>query len=272
MIKAEFPLTTLSDYPWPALTTRDIALYLKSLPSDSMRQQYRAQLHALMKWAINEGHIERNPVADTGDPRVVRIRVRLTDEGYEAIYALAAPWLRNLMYLIRLTLQRPEDLLGLCWEACTGQQIRIEQGKTGTRLAIHVRSEIATLLARCRDDIASPYVIHRIPGRIKSRQQRSQRRDHHTQILRTQASRAFTAVLKRCEFFSGVQNPTTLYECKSLGAAQLRQQGWSKELVQRLAGHRSVQMTELYARGHDAPFDLVGLNPAKDPGHTEALL
>ena len=84
------------------ITTRDIALYLKSLPSDSMRQQYRAQLHSVMKWAINEGHIERTPVADTDAPRVVRIRVRLTDEGYEAIYALAAPWLRNLMDFICL--------------------------------------------------------------------------------------------------------------------------------------------------------------------------
>ncbi len=219
----------LASYDVATITTRDMALYLKSLPSDSMRQQYRAQLHSVMKWAINEGYIERTPVADTGAPRVVRICVRLTDEGYEAIYAVAAPWLRNLMGLIRLTLQRPEDLLGLCWEACTGQQIRIEQGKTGTRLAIHVRPRIATLLARCRDDIASPYVIHRIPERIKSRQQRSQRRDHHTQILRTQASRAFTAVLKRCEFFSGIQNPPTLYGCKFLGVAQLRQQGWSKE-------------------------------------------
>ena len=106
---------------------------------------------------------------------------------------------------------------------------------------------LAELLVRCRDEIASPYVIHRLPPRTRSRTQRSPHRQHHTQILRTQASCAFTAVVRRCELFAGVKNPPTLYECKSLGVAQLRQQGWPMEAVQSgWQGHRSARMTEHY--------------------------
>lgn len=79
------------------------------------------------------------------------------------------------------------------------------------------------------------------------------------------------AVLRRCEFFACAQNPPTLYECKSLGAALLRQAGPPMDAVQRLAGHRSAQMTKKYAEGHEAPFDLVGLGPAGGPSVTEAL-
>ena len=76
-----------------------------------------------------------------------------------------------------------------------------------------------------------------------------------------------TALLRSCPFFEGSENPPTLYECKSLGVAQLRNSGWSKEQVQRLAGHRSVQMTEHYAKGHEAPFDEVGVGPQESPAH-----
>lgn len=103
------------------------------------------------------------------------------------------------------------------------------------------------------------------------RAQRSPHRQHHTQILRTQASREFTAVGSGCDLFAGVKNPPTLYECKSPGVAQLRQQGWSMEAVRRLAGHRSARMTEHYGRGHEAPFDPVGLEPDGPRSVTEVL-
>lgn len=123
------------------------------------------------------------------------------------------------------------------------------------------------MLARCRDGIPYLYIVHRLPNRIRARHQRSTQKGHHTQIARPQASKAFTALLRRCPFFEGVENPPTLYECKSLGIAQLRNSGWSKGQVQRLAGHRSVQMTEHYAKGHEAPFDEVGIGPHEPSAH-----
>lgn len=39
----------LASYDIAAVTTRDVAVYLKSFPTDSMKQLYRAQLHAVMK-------------------------------------------------------------------------------------------------------------------------------------------------------------------------------------------------------------------------------
>lgn len=136
-----------------------------------------------------------------------------------------------------------------------------------------MRPEVREVLERCRDNVASPYIVHRLPVRLSARDKRSKRKDHHTQISRSQASRAFTAVVRRCDFFAGHKNPPTLYECKSLGVAQLRRSGWSLEDTQRLAGHRSSRMTEKYAQGHEAPFDEVGTSPAMKAGFvTETLL
>lgn len=254
------------------ITTRDIVKYLQSLATDNMRQQYRAQLISVFKTAIKEGLIDQNPVLHTDAPHVERQRDRLHVDGYKALYELAEPWLQNLMDLLRLTLQRPDDLLLLKWGAYTGTHLRVVQGKTEARLAIAVSAEIKTVLDRCRDDVVSPFIIHRLPEKLKPREQRSKRREHHTQILRTQASRAFTDILRKCEYFEGHKNPPTLYECKSLGIAEYRTQGWEKERVQRLAGHRNVRMTEHYARGHEAPFDEVGTAPAGGAGFvTETL-
>lgn len=254
------------------ISTRDVVAYLGSLKSESQRQQYRIQLSAVFKTAIQQGFIEHNPVVHTDAPKVERQRERLTAEGYAAIYELAEPWLRNLMDLMRLTLQRPDDLLTLKWSAFTGTHLRVEQGKTESRLAIVVRPELREVLERCRDNIASPYIVHRIPQRLKTKNQRSARKDHHTQILRPQASRAFMSIVRQCERFRDTENPPTLYECKSLGVGELLIAGWSKNQVQRLAGHRSVQMTEHYAKGHDAPFDEVGIGPQESDFVTEALL
>lgn len=117
------------------ITTRDVVQYLKSLASDSLRQQYRAQLLAVFKTAIQEGLIEVNPVVQTSAPHVERERDRLGVEGYAAVHELAEPWLRNLMGLIRYTLQRPEDVLSLRWDAYTGTHLNLTQGKTGAKLA-----------------------------------------------------------------------------------------------------------------------------------------
>lgn len=209
------------------IRTGDIIQYLDTLASDSMRQQYRAQLFAVFKTAIKLNFITQNPVAHTDPPRVERQRNRLMAEGYAAIHSAAAPWLRNLMDLIRLTLQRPDDLVSLRFDAIVGNHLRVVQGKTGVRLAIHIRPEVREVLERCRDSVVSPYVIHRIPQRLKSREQRSQRKDHHTQMLRSQASRAFTALVRESDYFKGDRNPPTLYECKSLGIDQLRKCGWT---------------------------------------------
>lgn len=254
-----------------SITTRDIAQYLDTLASDSMRQQYRAQLLAVFKTSIQRGIIERNPVTDTDTPRPERERARLTDEGYAAILSKAEPWLRNLMELMRLTLQRPEDLVNLKWESFDGQSLRVEQGKTGARLQIHARPELLAAIQRCRDSIASPFIIHRIPERIVARSRRSKLRQHHTQVFRGQASRAFAAIVRECDLFKGQQHPPTLYECKSLGIAQLRRI-WPLADVQRLAGHRTARMTEHYAKGHEAPYEPVGRVLDGAGSVTEALL
>lgn len=191
---------------------------------------------------------------------------------FTALHALAQPWLGNLVDLIRLPAQRPDDLVLLRWDAFDGSQLRAIQGKTGVRLAIKVRPELRDVLAHCRDDVLSPFIVHRIPERIKSREQSSKRRQHHTQVFRTQAGRAFARLVKVCPMFANVGSPPTLYECKSFGMAELRGvHGWSLADVPRLAGHRTPRITGRYTKGHEAPFDVVGSVAEQDRSVTHTL-
>ena len=77
-------------------------------------------------------------------------------------------------------------------------------------------------------------------------------RDHHTQILPEQLSRAFAEA--RDEVGIKGDNQPTFYEIRSLGGALLREAGWSKAQVQELMVHTSESMTEHYLEGHEAPW------------------
>jgi len=185
-------------------------------------------------------------------------RERLTYPAYLVVHGVAPPWLQNAMDLGLQTLQRREDLVLLRWSDIEGDRIRIEQGKTGRRLGIEVGPELREILQRCRDRVASPYVLHRLPEKARPIGMRASSRQHHTQILPEQLTRAFADAFER----SGLavkheQTRPTFHEIRSLGMALYREQGWSEERIQTLAGHADVSMTRHYLEGHEAPFQPV---------------
>jgi integrase len=162
------------------------------------------------------------------------------------------------MDLALQTLQRREDLVRLRWSDIHADTLRIEQGKTGRRLAINVSVELRDVLQRCRDRIASPYVIHRLPEKARPARMRAGARDHHTQVLPEQVTRAFTLAFTRSGIGVTYQRThPTFHEIRSLGIALYRQSGWSEERVQALAGHADVEMTRHYMEGHEAPWQPV---------------
>ncbi len=114
---------------------------------------------------------------------------------------------------------------------------------SGVRLKIALGTELAALLKRAKDDVASPYVVHRLPGKARPRDKRAKGRDHHTQVLPEQLSRAFADA--RDEAKIAGENPPTFHEIRSLGGALLQEAGWTLQQVQALMGHSSEAMTKV---------------------------
>jgi integrase len=242
-----------------SLTVRDCATFLREVTEGRRsRQQFRLALQWVLACAVEEGWIDTNPALQTRKAVFRRQRQRLTKIVYDNIYEKAPAWLRNAMDISLNTLLRREDVVSLRFTDVRDDAIWVVPGKTegttGVKLKIGyaLDGELAKVLARCRDEVVSPYLVHRLPERLKATQQRAKNRDHHTQVLPEQLSRAFADARDN----AGVEgdNPPTFHEIRSLGGALLIERGWTKKQVQALMTHTSESMTEHYLAGHDIPW------------------
>lgn len=251
---------------------RECADYLRTATeSPRARQQYRMILIWIFDVAVQEGWIEANPAQVTRRGTAKRKRERLTMEGFIAIRDVAPTWLRNAMELSLVTLLRREDVVTLKFSDVHDGALWIMPGKTegstGARLKIALTDELDATIKRCRDDVASPYLIHRVPDKARPRDMRAKARDHHTQVLPEQLSRTFADVRSEIGAFKGKSNAPTFHEIRSLGGALLKEKGWTLGQIQALMAHASGEMTQLYLGGHTQPWTEVtpGLS-AKDLG------
>jgi integrase len=155
------------------------------------------------------------------------------------------------------TLQRPGDVLQFRWEDITPTGLRVVQRKTGKKLEIEIGQPLLVILDRCRDRVVSPFIVHRLPEKMRPRGMRAKARVHHTQVLLEQAEREFDQVRTASGLYMRTNNPPTLHEIRSLGASLYREAGWPEGQVQLLLGHSEVQMTRHYLKGHEAPWERI---------------
>jgi integrase len=240
---------------------RDCAEFLRTVTDGARaRQQFRLVIGWVFACAVEEGWLEMNPALQTRKAFYERQRERLTKDAYDAIWNVAAPWLRNAMDISLITLLRREDVVSARFSDVHDGALWVvpskTEGSTGARLKI-VSAELADVVARCRDDVLSPYLVHRLPEKARPKQKRARDREHHTQVLPEQLSRAF-ADARDLAGISG-QNPPTFHEIRSLGGALLRQQGWTVAQVQQLMAHSEAAMTEHYLEGHVQPWTEVSV-------------
>lgn len=156
-----------------------------------------------------------------------------------------------------MTLLRREDVVSLRFsdyrDGCLWVVPSKTENSTGVRMKIAVNAELAELLAKARDSVASPYIVHRLPEKARPSNMRAKGRDHHTQVLPEQLTRAFQDAREAAKIEG--DNPPSFHEIRSLGGALLRlQQGWSKEQVQGLLTHSTEAMTNVYLDGHEVPW------------------
>lgn len=216
-----------------------------------MAQSVRSVLVDIFRVAISEGIRTDNPAAATRNPRVEVKRERLTLDQFRAILVAAEqqedPWVSNSMLLALVTGQRREDIARMKFRDVRDGYLEIVQGKTGTQIKIStslrliaIGISVADVIARCRDNVISPHMIHHTQPRTHSRPGDAVHKDT--------ISRAFA----RARELAGITSatPPTFHEIRSLAGRLYRNQGVD---VKSLLGHADSRMTDTYTdtRGHD---------------------
>lgn len=242
---------------------REAALLLRAITeSPRNRQQFRTLLVAIFAGALEEGWVEFNPFRETKKPKYKKQRARLTVEGYAAIYHQAHTWgwrwLMNAMDLTLEALFRGGDVTALQFAEIRDNRIHVVPQKTadstGVRLRIEMWPSLAAIVARCRDNVASPHLVHRLPEKARPMGQRAKKRTHHTQVLREQLTRAFEDARDATGYFAGEKNPPTYHEIRSLGGDLHRQAGRSEEWIQALYAHSTRDPRARLCRSHRPPL------------------
>jgi len=246
--------------PVAEVTVKACATFIREVTeSERARQQFRLVLGWILACAVEEGWIDTNPALATRKFSHTRKRERLTIDDYRKIWDAAPQWVRNAMDLSLLTLLRREDVISARFADVRDGALWVvpskTEGSTNVRLQIETTGSLADLLARCRDAVVSPYLIHRLPEKARPSNMRAKDREHHTQVLPEQLSRAFATARDAAGI--NADNPPTFHEIRSLGGALLKEAGWTNEQIQALMGHSNVAMTEHYLGGHEAPWQAV---------------
>ena len=259
--KLPYIRASLGDIEVDAITVANVANFLDKFPP-TQSNHYRSILVILFKQAIARGLCERNPAEMTLKRKQQRQRARLSLEQFNAIREYAPAWLKNAMDLGLKTLQRRGDLAALKWEQVHDGYIWIQQQKVerygSGNLKIRITSEIENILIRCRDEIESHYVIHRVP----ERRVKAEGRNDPTAVLPDMISKAFLKARVASGLFDESDEARTLpsfHEIRSFGADLYKQAGIPTEKIQALLGHTSIKMTEDYLKGHRVRWSEIDL-------------
>lgn len=251
-LDAEFGQQDIRD-----ISTMNVAKYLGDMAKGGKTQMARAMrslLRDVFMEAIAAGWTDKNPVELTKAARVTIKRARLTLEMWRLIYAEAKqPWCQRAMELAVLTGQRREDIAAMLFKDEHDGHLHVIQDKTKVRLRISTALrldvldlELAAVIKRCRTKVLSKHLIyhHRNIGRAKA----------GTPIVLDTLSNAFAEARDAAAMKHGLdlgENPPSFHEMRSLAARLHAAEGRDP---QRLLGHRSTKMTDLYRDSRGAEW------------------
>lgn len=226
-------------------------------------------LKKLFSYAVDESLMFDNPATRKKMRRTEeKKRQRLSLDNFKAIRRAAEPWLRTAMDLalqttharlevsrIRYTLKEPKDgICGCVWLAQPENGIygtlyihrQKVQKKEASHVAIPIGEELKRIIDNSRDNVASPFVVHRIPER---QVKHSKEVSHPTQVAPDYLSRSFSATrdkLGLCDNLPMDKRPT-FHEIRALAAHLFDQQGIDPQ--GRMA-HCDAKSTKIYTQNH----------------------
>ncbi|EGX6617208.1 recombinase [Salmonella enterica] len=226
-------------------------------------------LKKLFSYAVDESLMFDNPATRKKMRRTEeKKRQRLSLDNFKAIHRAADPWLRTAMDLalqttharlevsrIRYSISEPKDgICGCVWLAQPENGIygtlyihrQKVQKKEASHVAIPIGEELKRIIDNSRDNVASPFIVHRIPER---QVKRSKEVSHPTQVAPDYLSRSFSAVrdkLGLCDHLEMDERPT-FHEIRALAAHLFDRQGIDPQ--GRMA-HSDAKSTKIYTQNH----------------------
>lgn len=243
-LEVVFGTMTLAD-----IRTMDVAGYLTALTKEgkaNSSKAMRSQLRDIFAEAIAAGWRDSNPVDATKAARTKVQRERLSLELWKAIYEEAdRPWLKRAMELALLTGQRRDDIKSMLFKDEREGFLYVVQSKTKARLRLStalrldaINLDLGTVIKRCRDRALSQHLVHHSKSFATVKAGDSIKLDTFSSAF---AEARDKAVIKLGISFSGT--PPTFHEMRSLSARLHEAEGRD---AQKLLGHRSAAMTDLY--------------------------
>lgn len=246
--------------------------YIKEYHADSsanVQNRKVSFLKKLFSYAVDESLMLDNPATRKKMRRIEeKKRQRLSFDNFMIIRRSAAPWLRTAMDLalqttharlevsrIRYSIREPKN--GVCGCVWLDQPLNGIHGtlyihrqkvqkKEASHVAIPIGDELKRIIDDSRDNVASPYVVHRIPERNVKR---SKEVTHPTQVAPDYLSRSFSKLrdqLGLSDHLEMEERPT-FHEIRALAAHLFDNQGIDPQ--GRMA-HSDAKSTKIYTQNH----------------------
>ncbi len=233
------------------ITIRMIAEMLDAL-TPRTANQCRALLIDIFNHAAAKGLCPDNPAASTINRIEKKQRKRHTVEGLKSIREKSPPWLQNAIDLALITAQRRTDILNMRFDGVREGCLYVVQQKTAKAsdaawIRFKVTDELQAVISRCRDDIVSPYLIHRRPDRKKQKQALT--KEHWTKVEERYLTGAFKKAREAAGCYKGWKEEEMpgFHEVRALSLHLYQKAGKDG---QKIAGHASESMTKNYQKDH----------------------
>ncbi|MEI8634686.1 tyrosine-type recombinase/integrase [Vibrio sp. PP-XX7] len=258
----------LGDMKGISIGLDEVNMVLDSVAAGKSNNVYNRWLSFMEKvfdYAVDESVMLDNPASrKKRRPKEEKQRQRLTLNEYKSIWRLAPVWLRIAMDLSLETTHAVNEICSIKYtdidmlpEPMLERGLKVYgylkihrqkvQKKEASRVVIPVTGSLLKIIEDSRDDVSSPYVVHRLPEKMSN--EISQNCDHLTQVNRKFLSRKFSyfrdlAGVKK--FVSASQRPT-FHEIRSLSIHLYDKQGYNPQVR---AAHSDARSTEIYKSGH----------------------
>ena len=246
--------------------------YIKTYHADAsanVQNRKVSFLKKLFSYAVDESLMFDNPATRKKMRRIdEKARTRLSFEDFLRIRKSAEPWLRTAMDLalqttharlevsrIRYSITEPKNgICGCVWFNQPENGIfgtlyihrQKVQKKEASHVAIPIGPELKEIIDNSRDNVASPFVVHRIPERNNKR---SKEVSHPTQVAPDYLSRSFSALRDELHLSDHLtmQERPTFHEIRALAAHLFDKQGIDPQ--GRMA-HSDAKSTKIYTQNH----------------------
>lgn len=197
-------------------------------------------------------------------------RIRLSVEGYKAVYEIAPLYMQTAMDLALQLTQGREEIRNIKYKikdddftsnGCKWFDKPTQDGIYGTlfihrkkvvdheaaHVAVPIGQTLKDIIDRSKDLILCPYVVHK--KQLRKPKKMSKEKTHERQLKAEDVSNDFTDLVNRCGFYDNLpeKKRPTFHEIRALGAHLIKKKGVDPQA--RLA-HTDPESTKIYTTGH----------------------